>query len=237
MDQENNSLFNDLHPVVLGLAVVIFGLEVMFQLATAGLLGGSGGIGWRMAAVRDYGVFHEIAAWMFANNSYPAHDLMRLVTYPLIHGGFIHAVFVSVFAVGCDKSEQDAPKVCESVSGIEGSYTCGGACVVTDAGQKKVQLVSGERDVVAAYPDAPEGLYRVEITNTGFSETEIGVLTGKVLRTATSEVSDNHYPVLEEYVFEHDANCTASAYTKIVRNPTLGDFKACNIACTRDEAQ
>ncbi|NBX43382.1 MAG: rhomboid family intramembrane serine protease, partial [Rhodobacteraceae bacterium] len=42
MDQENNSLFNDLHPVVLGLAVVIFGLEAMFQLATAGLLGGSG---------------------------------------------------------------------------------------------------------------------------------------------------------------------------------------------------
>lgn len=103
MDQENNSLFNDLHPVVLGLAVVIFGLEVMFQLATAGLLGGSGGIGWRMAAVRDYGVFHEIAAWMFANNSYPANDLMRLVTYPLIHGGFIHAVFVSVFILAIGK--------------------------------------------------------------------------------------------------------------------------------------
>ncbi len=103
MDQENNSLFNDIHPVVMGLAVVIFGLEVMFQFATAGMLGGAGGLGWRMAAIRDYGVFHEIAVWMVSNRTYPSSDLFRLFTYPLIHGGFIHALFVSVFILAIGK--------------------------------------------------------------------------------------------------------------------------------------
>ena len=45
------------HPLpasVIGLAVVIFGIEVMFELAQRGLLGGGGGLGWRASAIRDW---------------------------------------------------------------------------------------------------------------------------------------------------------------------------------------
>lgn len=103
MKEQEGGIFNALPPVVLGLAVVIFGLEVMFQMAMAGLLGGSGGIGWRMAAIRDWGFFHEVLTWMWVNNTYPATELARFVTYPLIHGSFVHAAFVTVFILAMGK--------------------------------------------------------------------------------------------------------------------------------------
>ena len=54
MEDHNVSPFNVLPPVVVALTVVIAGLEVMFQLATAGFLGGQGGVGW--AACGDAGL-------------------------------------------------------------------------------------------------------------------------------------------------------------------------------------
>ena len=95
---QNNvvSPFHALPPVVVALAVIIGGLEVMFQAATLGVLGGQGGVGWRIAAVQDYGVFEEIAAFMWENRVYPIRHLVRFVTYPLIHAGAVHAIFVIV---------------------------------------------------------------------------------------------------------------------------------------------
>lgn len=103
MEDHNVSPFNALPPVVVALAVVIGGLEVMFQAATLGFLGGQGGVGWRLAAIQDYGVFREIAQVILANNVYPTEQLVRLLAYPLIHGGFIHAAFVVVFVLAIGK--------------------------------------------------------------------------------------------------------------------------------------
>lgn len=103
MDNHNVSPFHALPPVVIALAVVIFGLEVMFQAATAGLLGGQGGIGWRLAAIEDYAVFNQIWDWMIETGQFPTEHLLRFITYPLIHGGFIHAAFVVVFILALGK--------------------------------------------------------------------------------------------------------------------------------------
>jgi len=103
MDQHNVSPFNALPPVVVALAVVIFGLELMFQAATAGILGGQGGVGWRLDAIRDFGVFDEVARFMWQNGIYPTEDVLRLVTYPLIHVSFVHAGFVVVFVLAIGK--------------------------------------------------------------------------------------------------------------------------------------
>ncbi|MEM7721973.1 MAG: rhomboid family intramembrane serine protease [Pseudomonadota bacterium] len=103
MDQHSVSPFNALPPVVVALAVVIGGLELMFQAATLGLLGGQGGVGWRLAAIQDYGVFKEVAAFMWDNGVYPPDQVVRLLTYPLIHGGFVHAAFVVVFILALGK--------------------------------------------------------------------------------------------------------------------------------------
>jgi rhomboid protease GluP len=103
MDQHTQSPFNALPPVVVALSAVIFGLEVMFQAATAGFLGGQGGVGWRLDAIRDFGVFDELARYMWDTGVYPASELLRLVTYPLIHTGFVHAAFVVVFILAIGK--------------------------------------------------------------------------------------------------------------------------------------
>lgn len=103
MDQHNVSPFNAMPPVVIALAVVIFGLELMFQAATAGLLGGQGGIGWRLAAMEDYAVLDAVWHWMNATGQYPPEHLLRFITYPLIHASFIHAAFVCVFILALGK--------------------------------------------------------------------------------------------------------------------------------------
>ncbi len=103
MDASGNSPFNALPPVVVALAVVIGGLEIMFQLATAGFLGGQGGVGWRLAALQDYAVLDSVWEWMVANRTFPMQQLARFVAYPLIHSGFVHAAFVVVFILAMGK--------------------------------------------------------------------------------------------------------------------------------------
>jgi len=126
-------------------------------------------------------------------------------------------------------------KHCISVEHIEGVYHCAGECVLrADDGGTRLVEISDEVDEISRIEGAKAGLYQSSITGAaGFSELEIGALHGKVMRTATARVSDGHFTVLEEYVFEHDASCSATAYTKIVRNPTKAQFKACNIRCEK----
>ncbi len=103
MEDYKTSPFNALPPVVIALAVVIMGLELMFQAASMGLLGGAAGVGWRLDAIRDWAVFDEIAAYMRARGEVLPGELVRLVSYPLIHSGFVHAAFVVVFILAIGK--------------------------------------------------------------------------------------------------------------------------------------
>jgi hypothetical protein len=115
----------------------------------------------------------------------------------------------------------------ETISGIEGKYTGHGECVITDSTGAKLVIEFTEHDAIEKYPGAKNELYKVSITGDGFSETELGALSGNVLRTATSVVSDGNFPVLEEYIFETDASGNVTGFTKIVRNPTDDQFKTC----------
>jgi membrane associated rhomboid family serine protease len=108
MQNDDSAPFNVLPAPVLAVAVVIFGLEVMFQLASLGFLGGQGGVGWRLNAVRDYAVFNDIAAEMWRLGVYPPEQMVRFLTYPLIHGGMIHAVFVCAFVLALGKMVSEA---------------------------------------------------------------------------------------------------------------------------------
>ncbi len=95
----NASPFHQLPPVVVALAVVIGGVEVMFQLAALGLIGGAQGVGWRLAAMRDYAVLDAIATAMWNNQVILWDHMLRLIAYSLIHVGGFHAVMVVVFVL------------------------------------------------------------------------------------------------------------------------------------------
>lgn len=139
---------------------------------------------------------------------------------------------------GCQNRSSGAGaqvSACETVTEIEGEYSCIGECVMTDStGERKVKPVSGETDSVQRYPGASDALYQVNIAGSdNFHEIEIGALAGNILRTATAAVTDGQFPVLEEYVFETDAVCKAQGFTKIVRNPNPEFFKSCVIHCRK----
>ena len=103
MDEQTHSPFNALPPVVVALAVVLGGIELLFQLASAGLIGGQDGVGWRIGAMQSYAVLDTVWEWMRANQSFPREHLVRFVTYPFLHGGLTHAAFVVVFILAIGK--------------------------------------------------------------------------------------------------------------------------------------
>jgi len=99
MEPAFQSPFNTLPPVVVALAVIMAGLELLFQAAGLGLLGGAAGIGWRQSAMESFGVFDSVWQWMRTNNTWPWEHIRRFLTFPLLHAGFYHALFSVVFVL------------------------------------------------------------------------------------------------------------------------------------------
>jgi hypothetical protein len=156
-------------------------------------------------------------------------------------GGTRALLFGVVLLLGGCRQEHVVPAAgpprCEAITEIVGKYECGGECIVPGKdGAREVVKVSGEVDTVERYPGTESELYQVNITGSGgFSELEIGALVGDTLRTATAQVSDEKYPVLEEYIFDADSACKARGFFKVVHNPSKADFKSCLIRCQKSE--
>ena len=99
----DESPVNPLPPIVVALALIIFGVELLFQLGHRGILGGAEGVGWRLNAQRDYGFFGQVFAWMRQTGNWPVEHLMRFVTYPFVHVAFTHMLMVIVFLLALGK--------------------------------------------------------------------------------------------------------------------------------------
>ncbi|QCO55606.1 rhomboid family intramembrane serine protease [Pseudorhodobacter turbinis] len=99
----NAAPINPLPAVVWLLALPIIAMEVVMNLASAGVVGGAQGVGWRQDAVQRFAFSPDFMRDMIANNYYPLEHLMRLVTYPIVHVSFTHAIFVVVFLLALGK--------------------------------------------------------------------------------------------------------------------------------------
>lgn len=143
--------------------------------------------------------------------------------------------FLATLLASCGSVPSNNP--CTTVHEVQGHYSCHGECVVREAsGTLVVQPVTGERDAITPFPGATtQPIFQNHITSTGssFEELEIGTLVGLTMRTATAQVNQGGYPVLEEYVFDVGPSCEAVGFTKVVRNPTHDNFKACSIECRK----
>lgn len=102
-DRPQRSPLNPVPPVVIVLFLAIMGVEAAFSLGARGLLGGPGAIGWRSAAIEDYGFNAEILHWMLQNNLWPLEHLRRLVSYAFVHASFTHALFAGVLLLAMGK--------------------------------------------------------------------------------------------------------------------------------------
>lgn len=103
MQDHNAPPLNPLPWVVWLIALPIIAMEIVVSAAGAGFVGGAGGIGWRLQAMERFAFSPDYLRYMIEVNSFPADGLMRLVTYPLVHGTTMHAVFVVVILLALGK--------------------------------------------------------------------------------------------------------------------------------------
>lgn len=97
------SPFNTLPPLVVALAMLIVGVEVVFQLANSGIIGGPRGVGWRIAAVEQYGFSSVVLDRVLVNNDYSFDMLKRFVTYPFVNGQLTQVAFCAALTLALGK--------------------------------------------------------------------------------------------------------------------------------------
>ncbi len=101
MSSENP--FNAIPPIILALVVVVIGIEAVLSLADQGWLGGRTGIGWRPAAIQDYGMAPRVVEVIVDQGNYSFDLLKRFVAYPFVHGSFTHALWGTVLLLALGK--------------------------------------------------------------------------------------------------------------------------------------
>ncbi len=99
---------NPMPPSVLLLFLAIAETEAALSLGEAGIVGGPGAVGWRLALIRDYGFSGDIFDWMVSGGQYSFRQAARLVTYPFIHLGFSHSIFAVVLLLALGKMVAEA---------------------------------------------------------------------------------------------------------------------------------
>jgi membrane associated rhomboid family serine protease len=102
-DDLNAHPINPLPTVVIFLTCLIGGVELVFQAAEAGFLGGAQGIGWRVEAVQKFAFSDALFDWMRLNHIYAADNLVRFFSYIFIHQTLMHMVLSLVFILALGK--------------------------------------------------------------------------------------------------------------------------------------
>ncbi|MEY4870684.1 MAG: hypothetical protein RLZZ563_14 [Pseudomonadota bacterium] len=103
MQDRNAPPLNPLPPIVWILALPIIAMEIALQLGASGLAGGADGVGWRLQAMERFVFSPDLMRQMIALGDYPPEHVMRLVSYPLVHGNMTHALFVVVILLALGK--------------------------------------------------------------------------------------------------------------------------------------
>lgn len=94
---------NPIPPVVICLCAVIVLVEVVLSMAGAGLIGGAQGIGWRSAAIQDYGFAPSVWAQMLERSDYSVDILKRFITYSFVNPSTTQAIFGTVMVLALGK--------------------------------------------------------------------------------------------------------------------------------------
>lgn len=103
MQDRNAPPLNPLPAIVWALALPIIAMEIVVGLGGTGVVGGLEGAGWRLQALERFVFSPPLMQAMIDRSDYPLLQIMRLVTYPFVHGSTTHAVFVVVILLALGK--------------------------------------------------------------------------------------------------------------------------------------
>lgn len=119
---------NPIPPVIILLTLMIALVEGTMTLAEAGFVGGPRGLGWRLAALQDYGFSPAVLDWIMTRGDYSFDLIKRFVTYPFIHGSFTQALFAGALLLALGKFVGDVFRTLPTLIVFFGS-AIGGALV------------------------------------------------------------------------------------------------------------
>ncbi|MDP3264835.1 MAG: rhomboid family intramembrane serine protease [Tabrizicola sp.] len=104
MDQDHNAPPLNPLPVIVWIMVLpLVAMEVVLSLADRGIVGGPMAVGWRLQAVERFGFFPDLLRYMVETGAWSAEGVMRLVSFPLVHVSFTHALFAIVILLALGK--------------------------------------------------------------------------------------------------------------------------------------
>ena len=98
--QPHTGVFNLVSPVVIAICVVILGLELVFWLASRGVLFDPS---LRINTVNTFALSSAHFEWMMRNGVVPVDIAVRFVSYLFVHMGLTHAIFVCVILLSMGK--------------------------------------------------------------------------------------------------------------------------------------
>ena len=102
--QDPEPVFGKINPVIVALAFVVGGLELLFLAGELGWLGGSGAIASRRYAIVDYGFWPQEFRAMLSTETFDLGVLVSFVSYLLIHPSFTYSMISVAFILGVGKA-------------------------------------------------------------------------------------------------------------------------------------
>lgn len=94
--EPNAPPFNPLPPVVWLLAAPMILVEIALSLGQSGYVGGPAAVGWRLDLADRFGFFPRLLRAMVEAGQFPPDGVLRLVSYPFVHGSLTDMIFAVV---------------------------------------------------------------------------------------------------------------------------------------------
>jgi membrane associated rhomboid family serine protease len=142
MDPDHNAPpLNPLPWIIWVAALPLIAMELVLTLAGRGIVGGAQGIGWRLQAVEQFGLFPELLKYQWETGGHPLVELHRLVSYVAVHGSFTHAIFAIVMLLALGKMVAEVFRWWGVLAVFLGSAAVGGAAYGLLVPGLKTQLI------------------------------------------------------------------------------------------------
>lgn len=100
--QPNPPAVNDLPVAIVGICLIVLAVELVLTAATAGLLGGAGGVGWRLQFMQEYAFVPGVIDAM-QRGDYAFDVVRRFITYAFVHDGMLHMLFAGALLLALGK--------------------------------------------------------------------------------------------------------------------------------------
>ena len=144
---------NPIPPVIVLLVLAVVLVEAAFSLASAGIVGGARGIGWRNTGIADYAFSPTVLSIMYEQGNYAPEITRRFVTYPFIHSSFTQALFGGALLLALGKFVGDIFRAIPVLIIFFGSTIAGAAAfgLTAPAGSPLISVFTPVYGLIGAY--------------------------------------------------------------------------------------